>query len=502
MLPRPVFGPLRSSLVYRRFSRVPALESSWGIRPSVKKGLWLGLRWTAIAYTFVALGSLAYMGVEFMHEEQERPTPEEWKVLTKWSLRNARKLMKAVDDGQLTIEWPLVAKYLRYCLLRLEDPKCDGKGIVKLEEGLDVSTKSWPWKAGYFEVIMACAVAAEHLDSSVIDTKSLHVFPKAMVIGHSNPDPIPTPIFMPPAPREEDCVRVFDPPEVFYKRVLATKGFTTEQKLEAALAYANWMERQGQPMDATELHEWAIDLAKNSRSPETDALNGENKMSSNLLRATAALGMHQARVGNPSVALPILLSALQARRSATSPLPQLATGSARCANGTTDSNGVVQWLHRALTPPTFPPPPPSGDAPLAPRDHLTCEDSELMLYIAQIWPSATEALDWARQGVTTAKNCLQFDKDSQSKAEQLRCLQCLEKGAGMWKLGLHNQITGQTQSNNWLGWLWQRPDGKEKEMVQEMKDVDDLLRQAREWKPGFGGANRNLVAGSTLTASG
>ena len=81
------------------------------------------------------------------------------------------------------VKWPTLGSEMRRCLARLEDPDVDGAGVVVLENGVagstaplrrDISAKSWPWRAGYFEVIMACAAAAEHLEDMVVDrTRSM-----------------------------------------------------------------------------------------------------------------------------------------------------------------------------------------------------------------------------------------------------------------------------------------------------------------------------------------
>ncbi|KAK3111046.1 hypothetical protein LTR53_014076 [Teratosphaeriaceae sp. CCFEE 6253] len=415
--------------------------------------VYLATKWTVVLWVFAGLGSIAYMGYDVEREERVRPTPSEWTFLQRWGLRNARAHMGAGEEAQGAVNWPAAGT-------RLEESIREAEGTAQAEEGrvlidgagrvgLDVSGKSWPWRAGYHEVVMGCAAASEHLDGFVRDKTRGLAFPQEVVIGPSNPDPRPLPAYMHTAPKEEDCVRAFEPPETYYMRVLTGKGFTTSQTLDAALAYANWLEFKGQHDSAEEVYRRGLDIAT-SGLPDTtlgeqviDAKSGVLKVtgsatdaSPNLLRATTALAIHQARTGNVSSALPILLSVLRARRTApvdwsTQPVSRPAQEPTK-----TDIATASNFLQNLFQSPQFPAPPPSGDLPLIRQsDKPTCDESELMLYIGEILfatsPSSSEGLGWTRQAVTIAEANLQAD--ATEVAERIKCKACLTTGVGNWE---------------------------------------------------------------------
>ena len=256
--------PYLSQPTYKPPTRLISTET----RAYLKDLSWQSGKWSAIIFIFFLLGGIAQTGIQMEAEERKKPTPGEWRWLTRAHLRKAREEMLAIEEQRSPIvDWPKAGSYLKECLGRLEDGKCDGKGLMAPglggEEvdiggvgraGYDVSAKSYAWKAGYFEVLMGCATAAEHLDTIVLDTRRKKVFPREVMIGPSNPDPRPTPVYMDSAPREEDCVKFYEEPEYYYMRILTTKGFGTRQKLEAVEGYANWLEYKGLNESAEELY--------------------------------------------------------------------------------------------------------------------------------------------------------------------------------------------------------------------------------------------------------
>jgi len=442
------------------------------------------------------------VGIQLEQDEWRQATPEEWGVWTRWYLRAGRSGSRGVEEGRGFVDWAAVGSAMRKCLARLEQLDGERKGVVEIVDGgllipgagkagLDISAKSWPWRAGYFEAIMGCAAAAEHLDSMVLDTTRGMVFPKEVVIGSSNPDPRPVPPYMAAAPKEENCERPFDPPETYYMRVLTSKGFTTKQKLEAALAYANWLEFKGLDESAEEMYKWSVDIAKAGLPIST---NGEEVLDSgtgilrpdaarsaspNLLRATTSLAIHHARTGNVSAALPMLLSVLRARRSApVSPFPQ-SHDSIHSPEETpqTDIAGALSIFRNLFRTSRFPPPPPSGDLPIVRQsDKPTCEESELMLYIGEILfatsPSSSEGLGWTRQAVTVAEADLLADRAAGStkegQEERVKCKECLTTGVANWELMLRRLSESQSSSSareggrdaGWLEWRgWFGRDG-------------------------------------------
>lgn len=417
-------------------------------------------------------------------DERNNPTPSEWTFRSRQCLRAAR----AYSDARAGfVDWAKVGSELRWALERLEDATIDGKELRELGEGgeeilipgagragFDISDKSWPWRAGYFEVIMGCATAAEHLDGMVLDKTRGVVFPREVVLGPSNPDPRPTPPYMMAAPKEEDCVPPFAPPETFYVRILTGTGFTTGQKMSAARAYATWLEYKGLRESAEEMYRWAVDIAKGALPP---AVNPEDIVDSrsavlkdgpeareitpNLLRATTDLAIHHARSGNISAALPIFLSVLRARRTApVSPFPQPTASDP----STRPSSDIGTMITNLFVPPKFPDPPSSGDnALIRASDKSTCEESELMLYIGEILfassPASDEGLGWTKQAVHIADANILHPAPAlgaDPAEEKRKCKECLLTGVGNWDVMLKrieaNPGAVKEKVKGWFGW--------------------------------------------------
>ncbi|KAI7158730.1 hypothetical protein KC349_g4705 [Hortaea werneckii] len=477
-------------------------------RTYVREQVYLAAKWTGIIWTFLVLGGIAYVGIQIEMDERRQPTPDEWSFSTRWHLRVVRAHLRAGEQGGGGgyVDWAAVGSACRKILRSLEDAEKDGKGIGALGDdgegllipdvgkgGLDVSAKSWPWRAGYFEVIMSCATAAEHLDGMVLDKTRNMVFPREVVIGPSNPDPRPVPPYMAAAPKEEDCGRPFEPPETYYMRVLTSLGFTTKQKLEAAMAYANWLEFRGAAGAAEEMYRWGVDIAKaglptimNTEDivdSQSNVLKPEaaKEATPNLLHATTNLAIHHARTGNVAAALPIFLSVLRAQRSApVSPFPpQNASAEPAEAAAKTDIGSATSMIQRFFRPPRFPPPPPSGDLPVVrASEQPTCDESELMLYIGEILfatsPSSQEGLGWTRSAVTIAEANIQNERSAAGKAPaseqsptgQGKCRQCLLTGVGNWETMLRRlseqqgAVSGREGGRSagwfeWRGWFGQ-----------------------------------------------
>ena len=470
-------------------------------------------KWTAIIFAFFALGAIIMEGLEMESQERKKPTPHDWKWGTRDHLRRARAEMAAiVEQRSPIVDWPKAGSHLKECLGRLEDVEFEGKGLVVQggsaddgeeggilipdvgKAGYDIDAKSYEWKAGYFEVLMGCATAAEHLDSMVLDKKRKKVFPREVMIGPSNPDPRPTPIYMESAPKEEDCVKFFEPPETFYMRVLTTKGFGTRQRLEAVEGYANWLEFKGLNESAQEMYKWGIDIAKTALpdsafadeviDAHTSVLkpSANREATPNLLRATTALATRHARTGQTALALPIFLSVLRARRTAplsSLTLDDLDTGPQAPS---TDIGAAVEMVKGWIVSPPFPPEPPSGDTPLVRMSAKpTCEEGELMVYIGEIlFASASggkdkerlgEGVGWTRQGVLIAEANLagkQNGRDgSQSEEKEDRdrkCKECLLTGVQNWETMLRflssQRVETSTREGSrdagfleWRGWF-------------------------------------------------
>lgn len=504
---------------------------------------------------FGAIGVLAMVSLTAWHmesEERKNPTPAEWGWWMRELLRKSREEMAVIDEGKKPIiDWPLVGSVLKDAVKRMEDPKYEGKGLVSQTSeaegetlipevgraGFDVSGKSWEWIAGYHEVLMKSAAAAEHLEETVLDTKRDNFFPRECMVGPSNPDPRPLPRYfkMQVPPKEEDCVPFYERPEVFYMRILTTKGFDTRQKLEAVEGYANYLIYKGLNESAEEMYRWGIDIAKASLPGEygtadavidskTNVLTeaARRQGTENLLRATTNLATHFGRTGDTASALPILLSVLRARRTAPLALPDAFPLDFGPPKPETDIGAFFDFFRRLLRPTPFPPPPPSGDLPLTRNtEQPTCEEGELMVYVGEIiFASAaaslaggpeqqmrTEGIGWTRQGALTAGMNLKGRAEKvdgekvdagtreRRKAEERKCKECFLTGVRNWETML-KLVSSQRQSNEgreggkgrrsgWFGWgketLEERPaEDLEAELVEVEKMKERILREGIE----------------------
>lgn len=463
----------------------------------VKDQTWLALRWTAIGWTFLVLAGISMFGIQIELDERKNPTPTEWTFWTKHYLRSARG-SKEDRAGVGIVDWARVASSYLNALGRLEGEQdgkdvmeqADGEGIVIPDvgkAGMDISGKSWEWRSGYFEVIMGCAEAAEHLNDMVLDTTRGFVYPKEIVIGPSNPDPRPPARYMGAPPLEENVTRAMEAPETFYMRVLTGKGFTTKQRLEAAWRYGTWLETSGLDESAGEMYKWAVDIAKSAMSnpdsildPKTFLLADPSSKSAalpdtaaptpNILSALTKLGAHTARCGDVANGLPILLSVLRAHRAALiSPNPNKRRAPPPKPEGGSDIDAAVSMITSLFTAPVFPPEPPSGDRPVVRETPLpTCEEGELMLYIGEILfatsPASSEGLSWTKQAVQIADANLEADKGSSkhylSAEEKQQCRACFRAGVNNWETMLlrlaEKNVDVQSreggQSAGWLEW--------------------------------------------------
>ncbi|WPH01493.1 Hypothetical protein R9X50_00433900 [Acrodontium crateriforme] len=462
----------------------------------IKAEVYLATKWCAIGTVFLALLGIAWMGVNMERAERENPTADEWSFGSRQILRHARTI-RAEGESRGHVEWAKLAVRYKTLVERCENPSIDGKDLEEQADGgllipnvgkagYDISNKSWPWRACYFEAIMGAAATAEQLDGKMRDKVRNLLFSKEEVIGPSNPDPRPVPSYYATAPLEENCEPAFAPPETYYLRVLTSKGFSTEQRLDAALAYANWLEFKGLNDSAEEMYLWGVDIAKsgldvdtsNVIDAKTSVLQADNSAAatSNLLRATTNLATHQARTGNVSSALPILLSVLRVRRNA--PISQFAGidfSSSNSEEAKTDIGQAMKIFRNIFSAPTFPPPPPSGDLPLVrSTDKPTCEESELMLYIGEILfatsPPSSEGLGWTREAVTIAEANLQQTLRQKSgdikklRKEMIKCKDCLSTGVNNWETMLRRvtaqqkDVTGREGGRDagffeWRGWF-------------------------------------------------
>ncbi|RYP75097.1 hypothetical protein DL771_002558 [Monosporascus sp. 5C6A] len=502
-------------------------------------------KYTVYFWAILGFSVVAYWSVQQEWLERRYPTPHEWGFLTRMRFRLAKWAPERTDVPYT--DWVQIGNYAKNVLERLEDPNIEGAGLRESTEGgawiggigksgYDLSAKSEPWRRGYYEALMLCAKAAEHLDDQVVDTTRRLVFPADQVLGPSNPNPKPIAHGSPSAPHERDCERAFEPPEIFYMRILTTQGFTPKQKMDAALEYASWLDFKGAPDASARMYEWALSLANESSLPNPPIYDektyvlkddeGARKPSANLLTSLTALAAHKARNGDVSAALPILVSVLRARRSLPSPQQSADdsnTGAARSSSSPWTAKNLVGVAKRIVFEPEYPPPPDDGEAPPARDAGELCEEAGLDLYIGEIiyasssdgrgkgredglaWTredglawTREDGLAWTREAVDLAEEQLHKlragagGRDARAAAARKTCRECLDAGLRNWakmagRLAREErERRAAAKSGGAAGWLGLWGDGRPKageeagRWAAEEQVVKERTRRAQE----------------------
>ncbi|KAF4989228.1 hypothetical protein FGRMN_9241 [Fusarium graminum] len=461
----------------------------------------------AVRYTASFWGLLACVGVIlfFVNEEkleQEYPTPHEWGWMTRKFLRDSNN-SKAPKNGE--INWPWSFELARGLVLRLEDSKVDGQGVTKLTDRVDpeaeipgefnpcdISGKSEEWRRGYFEAIMLAAKGAEHVDNWVRDLSRNIISPPEFVIGPSNPRPAPIPPGQPHAPREEDCEVAYPSADNFYMKILATKGFTPRQKLEATLEYASFMEFKKQPEGAEALYNLAlaeatqgVDMTNPPYNPKTFVLNEKaGPPSQNVLDAVTAIATFKARSGKVDAALPIYLSLLKARRYLSNDPPPAASIRAK-------SSSALGKLFETFSQSEYPPPPLDGSQPPWRSPQERCQEASLSLWIGEILFSSSskdDGISWTRDSVDVAEEQLRnMDLLTADKTAKKTCRECLSAGLGNWgkmvaKLAQEEEqrkTKGPAKSGVFSFWSGTPPDNGDRWTAEDAV-VQERVRRTRE----------------------
>jgi hypothetical protein len=478
----------------------------------------------------------------FTHEllDREFPAPPEWTHRSRFKYHSAKGV--EVPESLIGVtDWAQVGQAWQQLLDRLEDETKDGKDLAEQEEGgimvlgvgqtgLDITAKSEPWRRGYYETLMGCAKAAEHLDGKVLDITRHHVFPPEYVIGPSNPNPKPTPPWRPSAPLEENCVPAYEPPEAYYLKVITTKGFTTKQRLDAAISYAEWLDFKGMHETAEEMLRWGTDIATEALSlqttasavidPKTGAIKAEAPViNENILIAATALAVHHAQTNNISTALPILLSVLRARRTAPLENPtSTATSSSPSKAPQTDiaaMSDMMKSVWALLQEVKYPPAPPTGNENSMRTPDELCEEASVMVYIGEILFASSTAqhesgIAWTRDAVTLAEECIR--SPYVSLFNKKKSVDCLRVGLENWRAMVEAATAsleievGAPKEEGWKSWIeeklgWEqrrryearqqleRWTSEEKELRQKERDIDrarllDMFK--RDGKPLWG----------------
>lgn len=410
---------------------------------------------------------------------------------------------REASDSFGVLNWGHIGSAFMEVLGRLEDPNIDGQGLLEQAEGgilvpgvgktgFDLKNKSYQWKTGYYEILMGAAKAAEHLEGTVRDrTRTALVFSADVVIGPSNPRPKPVPwtaYGTVDPPLEENCEPAFQTPETFYMKILTTAGFTSRQRLDAALAYADWLDYKGLPGSAEEMFDWGLDIAAGALLMEANDVvdmktgviraSATGHVSENILTASTALAVHHARRGNLSDALPIFLSVLRARREL--PIPQRQKPASRKleepTHGERALDDFISFISKWVREPPYPAPPPSGDEQALRTAGEICEEAGVMTYIGEIiFASSSEekGLAWTRDAVDAAEAVTGLMEKGDKGAD--RCRECLKTGFDNWKkmvrVLVQDQREQQAQGKDKKGWVesfWPKKDQLARWEAEEM----------------------------------
>ncbi|KAF3397488.1 hypothetical protein DPV78_007960 [Talaromyces pinophilus] len=439
-----------------------------------KRGVYRGLKISVTLYAILWMLHLIKTGLYQEEIEHKWPTPQEWSWRSRWALRSAVALQHPEEIGQVKTPWQNVYSFYKQLLERLEDPNIDGQGILEQEEGgilvdgigklgYDISQKSEPWRRGYFQCLINSAKAAEYLDGFMNDSKQRITAPKEYVHGPSNPDaktlPGRTGIVM----REEDCTPSAPAPEVFYMKILTTKGFTARQKIDAALAYADWLNYKGLSSTAEDMYTWAMDIATSGLPYDASAVvdaktgilknNGKDVASDNIMRVSTALGVHSVKSGDLTTALSIFTSVLKARRN----LPQSETSDNQKRSRPTPAlDEYLEKIKNMFVPSVYPEAPSDGNEPPVRDASSPCHEAGLMTYIGEILYASSSketGLAWTRDAVDMTESVL-LDLPSASSIGSVyneeiretrnRCSSCLKVGLSNWRTMVDNLVTEAT----------------------------------------------------------
>jgi hypothetical protein len=396
-------------------------------------------------------------------------------------------------DGRLSstgkVHWLFVLRSWEKAVSRLENPKHDGggltlRGTVHLEDVeekdnviravgdnsmpfFDISAKPEPWRRGYFAALMALATAAENLEAFDLDSRRNILLPHEEpleTMDHKNS--MLSSLKLSSGITKNARIAASPPPESFYEKLLSTEGLEDRQRIEAALAYAEYLDFKGRSDEADGRIRWALTAAarglgqngSTSVDLETGIIMPQAPLvSKNLVNAATALAVHLAQTHKPDQALPIALSVLRAYRHAP-PIelsPPSITRLERKEDSPTDIQGFINFLKKIntqLSPPPFPPMPPTGNDPLTnpttlampdplmkqlsiletePRDEVpaSCDEAMVMAYVGEILFASSPSRHDAAMRMT--KEAMEAAHDvsvniAVPMEERAKCVQCVD----------------------------------------------------------------------------
>jgi len=445
--PRPQLPFLSVTSAARNTPRVRFLTTERKER--LKYEVKLGIKYTA--YIWIAVGAVFIMCVAVSQEmlEREYPTPHEWSHITRHRFRGGHCERDQTDPRRIT-NWNRVLIWIRGALERLEDPAIDGEGVKDAPSDRppgtkDISAKPESWRRGYYEAMMLYAKAAEHMDGWVRDKERKILFPPGVMIGPSNPRPKPLPPGMTgPRPKEEDCELAYEPADDIYQRLILTEGLTPQQRMTAMLAYANWLEFNGEIGPAGILYKDATIAAMYQRMFPAEPVDRNSwtlneaagAPSENVLKFLNEYASFKARTGDTSFALPIYVSLLKARKRL--PLPDPSSLASSANHSDSHNQKVLNQVLSLFKPPPYPPPPPDGTAPPVRDSKELCEEAALSLSIGEILFANAEqtregGVAWTREAVDMAEEQLhKLGRTRKDRRAYITCCDSMAVGLSNW----------------------------------------------------------------------
>ena len=449
----------------------------------LKSQIWLGSKLALVGYTITALLLIASTGIYLELAERRHPSPTDWSFLTKVFYRFAKAAEDNNEKSTTPINWVDVWTWNRRVLKKLEDSISDnGKDPSQLFESTtttssddgfrhkyDISFKSEPWRRGYYDVLMSLARSAEHLEGWVKDRTQNIYFPPEYVIRAEDATTVPENTTndsislkpLPPKkanpPMADNCDIVAEPPSVIYSKIFATKGFTTTQRIDAALAYAAWLEFKGSYDAAKNTYYRALRIAtenlpEGSAKEMIDEATGFLRPNgpvptANIMRVTASLAAHLATYSKDlDTALNLLLSVLKSR--------QRSIDVQQISNST--GSHSLRGPHSNVRTQTYASAPLSGDEAFNDIQGSRCDDAAIMLHIGEIiYAAGAQQIDgvkWTQQATYLAeKGWRELEDDGHEKE---KCKSCLKVGMESWQLMVANlanlekmQLSSHSSSN-------------------------------------------------------
>jgi hypothetical protein len=470
-----------------QLSRLISTENKLYVKDVVR----LSVKFTfATWFAIMCIGTM-YFGVLQEYTMRMNPPPPEWLWTTKNTWCGGKRAEEPIHEQIDFVAFNNVYRQYEETLRRLESPEYDGQKLKQVEEGgilvegvgemgYDITDYDYPWRQGYYTVLLALAQSAEKLDGWVLDSKRKIWFQKEYIIGTykgvENPYPTPPPAGTPENPLAEDCVDGHLQPETFYMKILSTKGFTSGEKVRAALSYADYLNFfKKTPETALEMLNWAMDIATASQPDIVDRKTGIIKaeaelVPTNILETCNALAVYHASNNNLPQALNIFLSVLRARRR----LPSYQEPPAPVQGPPSMGGGYVLDLFKKVAfAPAYPPPNPTGEEiPLRTPKNL-CIEAGIMANIGEIMFALDQretGITWTREAVDVAEENF-FSARRQRKIDDgngfqgmVKCKECLDVGMGNWQLMLNKLLTEEEakkeaqgekgEKKGWLGSVW------------------------------------------------